>query len=291
MGWLCTSIRFAFQVEDRTAERDELLAKLEHMRALQPLVDELQGLRKKLDMDPREFAEGELDRDDADVMLQKEIDGLKAMLNRRDEADALAREIQELRKELDMEPRVFTDEELDSPEAVPKLTDERDDLLAEKERRAAVGDLPEQINKLRKTLYMEPKVFPDPVPIEMVPELIEERDDLQDECKRRRNKADELLPKIEKLWKYLAVPISDRPDLSLAPDAIPSLPWLQKAEDEYNRLRDLVKDKLKDHIADQQAVLDKLWDQLRVPEDARARFYRGIPNLHSEEGRDPFCIL
>ena len=154
-------------VEDRTKERDDLLARVDHLRALQPLIDELQGLRKQLGMPSREFEEGELDADDADVMLQKEIDDLKKvrgggglmsqtrlseadnpqttnsstdhlpttftttppqMLNRRDEADALAKEIQGLRKQLDMPKRVFTEEELDSREAVPKLTVERDDL-------------------------------------------------------------------------------------------------------------------------------------------------------------------
>jgi len=37
-------------------------------------------------------------------------------------------------------------------------------------------------------------------------------------------------------------------------------------------------------IEEQQALLNKLWDQLHVPEDARAKFYRGIPDLYSEEG-------
>jgi hypothetical protein len=41
---------------------------------------------------------------------------------------------------------------------------------------------------------------------------------------------------------------------------------------------------MQDKIAEQQAILNKLWDQLHVPEEARARFYRGIPNLYSEEG-------
>ena len=91
----------------------------------------LQGLRKQLEMDPRVFEDGELDQDDADVMLQDEIDELKKLLNNRDEADALAAEIQELRKLLDMPKRIFTEEELDAQDAVPKLTVERDDLLAE----------------------------------------------------------------------------------------------------------------------------------------------------------------
>jgi len=95
-------------VEDRTAERDALRDKLDHMRSLQPLIHELQSLRKQLDMPPRVFEEGELDRDDADQMLQHEIDELKKLMNRRGEADALAAEIQSLRKELQMEPRVFT---------------------------------------------------------------------------------------------------------------------------------------------------------------------------------------
>jgi hypothetical protein len=115
---------------------------------------------------------------------------------------------------------------------------------------------------------MKPKVFPDPVPISMVPELIEERDDLQDECDRRRAQADELLPKIEKLRKYLGTPASDRPDLSLGKDEIPSLPFLDKAEKEYERLRDMLKDKMQDRVAEQQALLNQLWDQMHVPDDA-----------------------
>lgn len=271
-------------VEDRTAERDGLRDKLDHMRSLQPLIHELQSLRKQLDMPPRVFEEGELDRDDADQMLQHEIDELKKLLNRRGEADALAAEIQALRKELQMEPRVFTEEELDAKDAVPKLTKERDDLRAERDRRRAVGDLPEQINRLRGLLGMPPKVWPKVIPISMVPELIEERDDLQDECTRRRARADELLPKIEKLWNYLQIPNKDRPDLSLRKDEIPSKPWLDRAEKEYERLRALLKDQLKDKLAEQQAMLHKLWDQLHVPEDARAKFYRNIPDLYSEEG-------
>jgi hypothetical protein len=218
-------------------------------------------------------------------MLQHEIDELKKLLNNRDEADALAAEIQELHGLLEMPPREFTEEELDAKDAVPKLTKERDDLRDELERRRAVGDLPDEINRLRKILYMPPKKFPDPVPISMVPELIEERDDLLDEVARRRAKAEELLPKIEKLWKYLDIPQKDRPDLSLPADNdVPSLPWIEKAEKELARLRDMLKDKMKDRIAEQQALLNKLWDQMHVPEDARARFYRGIPNLYSEEG-------
>jgi len=118
----------------------------------------------------------------------------------------------------------------------------------------------------------------------MVPQLEEERDDLQDECKRRRARADELLPKIERLWNYLQVPPKDRPDLSLKKDEIPSKPWLERAEKEYERLRALLKDQLKDKLAEQQAMLHRLWDQLHVPEDARAKFYRGIPDLYSVEG-------
>lgn len=271
-------------VEDRTAERDGLRDKLDHMRSLQPLINELQSLRKQLEMSPRVFKEGELDRDDADQMLQYEIDELKKLLNRRGEADALAAEIQSLRKDLQMDPRVFTEEELDAKDAVPKLTKERDDLRAERDRRRAVGDLPEQINRLRGLLGMPPKVWPKVIPISMVPELEEERDDLQDECTRRRARADELLPKIEKLWNYLGVPPKDRPDLSLRKDEIPSKPWLDRAENEYERLRALLKDQIKDRLAEQQALLHKLWDQLHVPEDARAKFYRGIPDLYSEEG-------
>jgi len=58
---------------------------------------------------------------------------------------------------------------------VPKLTKERDDLRAERDRRRAVGDLPEQINRLRGLLGMPPKVWPKVIPISMVPELIEVR--------------------------------------------------------------------------------------------------------------------
>lgn len=271
-------------VEDRTKERDDLLEKIERMRALQPLIDELQGLRKQLGMPPREFEEGELDEDDADVKLQKEIDDLKKLLNRRDEADALAKEIQELRKDLDMPKRIFTEEELDSPEAVPKLTVERDDLLAEKARRMAVGDLPEQINRLRKKLHMEPKKFPDVIPMSMVPELIEERDDLQDECDRRRNKYDGIMPQIEKLWHSLDVPQSERPKLDCPKKEIPTLPLLSDCDDELARLKNLLRDQIKDKIAEQQALLDKLWQKLHVPEDAQNRFYRGIPDLYCAEG-------
>jgi len=271
-------------VEDRIAERDALRDKLDHMRSLQPLINELQSLRKQLEMPQRVFEEGELDRDDADQMLQHEIDELKKLLNRRGEADALAAEIQALRKELHMDPRVFTEEELDAKDAVPKLTKERDDLRAERDRRRAVGDLPEQINRLRAILDMPPRVWPKIIPISMVPQLEEERDDLEDECKRRRARADELLPKIEKLWNYLHIPTKDRPNLSLRKDEIPSKPWLDRAEAEYERLRALLKDQLKDKLAEQQALLHKLWDQLHVPEDARAKFYRGIPDLYSEEG-------
>jgi DNA-binding transcriptional regulator YiaG len=271
-------------VEDRTKERDDLLSKLDRMRVLQPLIDELQRLRKQLDMGLRVFAEGELDADNADVMLKHEIDELKKHLNDRDAADALADEIQELRQALEMPKRVFEEEELDARDAVPKLTVERDDLRQELERRRAVGDLPEQINQLRETLGMPPKTFPHRVSINMVPELIEERDDLRDEALRRRQKADELVPKLEKLWKFLDIPKSDQPDLALAADAIPTLPWLDGAEKELGRLRDLLKDIMQDRVAEQQAILNKLWDQLHVPEDTRARFYRGIPNVYSEEG-------
>ena len=67
---------------------------------------------------------------------------------------------------------------------------------------------------------------------------------MEDECKRRRARADELLPKIEKLWSYLQIPLKDRPDLSLRKDEIPSKAWLDRAEKEYERLRSLLKDQV-----------------------------------------------
>lgn len=271
-------------VPDRTAERDELLEKVERRRYLGPLIDELQGLRQQLDMPPREFADGELDADDADEMLLDEIAELKRLLHGRAAADALAEEIQGLHTILEMPPRVFTEEELDARDAVPKLTKERDGLLDELERRKAVGNLPEEINRLRKLLGYKPKKFPDPVPIEMVPELIEERDDLLDEIEERKETHADLDGRIGKLQESLGIPRSERPDFSYKKGQVPSLPLLDKMEKELDRLRNLLKASMQDDIDKQQALLDKLWDQLHTPEDQRAQFYRNIPELYSEEG-------
>jgi len=46
----------------------------------------------------------------------------------------------------------------------------------------------------------------------------------------------------------------------------------------------MMKDRIGEDIAKQQALLNKLWDQLHVPDDQRRRFYRNIPNLYSPEG-------
>lgn len=282
--WIDTELVGCTNLEDRMEERDILLEKMDRMRVLQPLMDEIQSLRKHLLMDQRMFTESELDRDDADVMLKDEIDQLKKRINRRDEADALVAEIRTLCRELERECRTFSEEELDSPEAVPNLIVERDVLQAELNRRKAVGDLPAQIQELRRILGMVPRSFPDPIPIDMVFELQEERDDLQDECKRRKGIAKELLPNIENLWKCLQVPIEKRPNLDLEHDDIPSLGWIDRADKEHKKLRDLTADFFRDAINEQQDLLKELWNQMRVSEDARARFYRRIPDMYSEAG-------
>merc|ERR1712045_499606 len=156
---------------------------------------EIEDLRKQLEMDPRDFDEDELVGDDAlqdrieerDELadrldrrrhLQPLIDELRKKFNTRDDADKLADEIQDLRSKLDMDPREFTEEELNAQDAVPKLTKERDELRDELNRRNLIGDLPEEIQRLRKILGYKPRIFPDPIPLEMVPELEEERDGL-----------------------------------------------------------------------------------------------------------------
>merc|ERR1719192_1866581 len=130
-------------LQDRIDERDELADRLDRRRHLQPLIDELQRLRRELGMPEREFEDGELDGDDADEMLQREIDELRKKFNTRDDADKLAEEIQDLRKQLGMPKRNFTEEELNAEDAVPNLTKERDDLKDELNRRNLIGDLPE----------------------------------------------------------------------------------------------------------------------------------------------------
>eukprot|EP00463_Aulacantha_scolymantha_P002438 TRINITY_DN315_c0_g1_i2.p1 TRINITY_DN315_c0_g1~~TRINITY_DN315_c0_g1_i2.p1 ORF type:complete len:269 (+),score=79.02 TRINITY_DN315_c0_g1_i2:59-808(+) len=228
-------------LEDREKERDELKDRLDRLRHLQPLIDELQRLRRELGMPVRVFEEGELDEDDADEMLQREIDDLLQKFNTRGDADKLAEEIQKLRKLLGMEPRKFTEEELDAVDAVPKLTKERDGLQDELNRRNLLGDLPQQIQKLRKILGYKPRVFPDPIPVEMIPDLEEERDELEDECEDRKKRAADLLKKIGKLWKFLEIPQRDRPNLTLKKNGVPSKKWLDKAEKEYQRLRNMMK--------------------------------------------------
>jgi len=271
-------------LEDREAERDELRDRLDRLKHLQPLIDEIQRLRRKLDMKPRNFEEGELDEDDADEMLQKEIDELLQKFNTRGDADKLAEEIQKLRELLNMPKREFTEEELDATDAVPKLTSERNNLRDELNRRNLLGDLPDEIQRLRKILGHKPRVFPDPIPVEMIPELEEERDDLKEECEERKKRAEDLLGKIGKLWKYLEIPKSDRPNLRLKKDEVPSKKWLDKAEKEYNRLRNMMKGQLQGDVDQQKGLLEKLWDRFRVPEEQRTAFYNKHGDLYTEEG-------
>ena len=105
-----------------------------------------------------------------------------------------------------------------------------------------------------------------------------------DECEQRKDRWNGLDDKLNKLWNALDVPKSEQKDFSYPKDEVPSIKLLEEMERELKRLRDLMRDKMKDSIAGQQELLTKLWDQLRTPEDERARFYNSIPDLYSEEG-------
>merc|ERR1712080_175092 len=163
-------------------------------------------------------------------------------------------------------------------------TSERDNLRDELNRRNLLGDLPDEIQRLRKILGYKPRVFPDPIPVEMIPELEEERDDLKEECEERKKRAEDLLGKIGKLWKYLEIPKSDQPNLSLKKDEVPSKKWLDKAEKEYNRLRNMMKGQLQGDVDQQKVLLEKLWDRFRFPEEQRTAWYNKHGDLYSEEG-------
>ena len=73
-------------------------------------------------------------------------------LQRKNATDPLIREIQQLRKHMDLEEKEFTEEEKTGPDAVRERTDERDDL------KNTCG-LFDQIAKLRKELNMQPREY------------------------------------------------------------------------------------------------------------------------------------
>jgi len=130
---------------DRAAERD-------HLKKMLPLHDEIHSLRKKLDMPRRVFKEDELTGPRSYPEREKERDDLLAMLGTKDKTGPIVAEIQRLRQGLGLPPRQFKEEELTGPTAYEDRVKERNDLQD-------VTDLVQQIQKLRKQMELQPRVF------------------------------------------------------------------------------------------------------------------------------------
>merc|ERR1712130_758992 len=109
-------------IGDRKDERDELLKKLKRSRKTNPLIAEIQRLRRRMDMNPREFTDDEIYGPTAEQDRRDERDQLKEVM-------PLYNEIHKLRRKLGMPVREFEDVELDGPTAIPDRKKERDDLL------------------------------------------------------------------------------------------------------------------------------------------------------------------
>jgi hypothetical protein len=94
-------------IPDRTEERDDLLDKLGEKMLIDPLLAEIQALRKYMEMPVRQYSDAEVNGPGAVRERLRERDDLKAMQN-------LFDEIHDLRKQLQWGRRDFTESELDS---------------------------------------------------------------------------------------------------------------------------------------------------------------------------------
>ena len=83
---------------DRRAERDELRDRLARKKEVEPILAEIQRLRKGLDLAPREWEDDEIFGATAVVDRTEERDQLR-------EVKPICEEIHQLRSKLGMEPR------------------------------------------------------------------------------------------------------------------------------------------------------------------------------------------
>eukprot|EP00463_Aulacantha_scolymantha_P000783 TRINITY_DN1513_c0_g1_i1.p1 TRINITY_DN1513_c0_g1~~TRINITY_DN1513_c0_g1_i1.p1 ORF type:complete len:218 (+),score=57.66 TRINITY_DN1513_c0_g1_i1:99-656(+) len=130
-------------IPDRIRERKALKEFLKNKAGTDPLITEIQKLRKGLDLEPKEFTEDERIGKTAVEDRTKERDDLK-------DVTGLVKEIQNLRKKLDLPPREFSEYELTGPNAVEDLTNDRNHLQT-------MVPLVDQIQDLRKKLEKNPK--------------------------------------------------------------------------------------------------------------------------------------
>ena len=119
------------------------------MQGVEKLVAEIQKLRKELGLPPRIFTEEELIGPNAVDDRTLERDDLLEQLRKMQNTAPVVAEIQRLRKELGLSPRVFTPEELQDYEG---RVGERDGLRG-------LTALVAEIQKLRKQMNLPPRKF------------------------------------------------------------------------------------------------------------------------------------
>ena len=76
-----------------------------------------------------------------------------------DAVSKIVAEIQQLRKDLGMPKRVFTEEELKGPHALEDRTKERDDLKDRMALKKLIDPIIAEIQRLRKLMDQEPREF------------------------------------------------------------------------------------------------------------------------------------
>merc|ERR1712228_827974 len=201
-------------IPDRIRERRDLKNQLNNKTGTDPLINEIQKLRKGLGLPAKDFTEEERtgptaiadrtkERDDLkDVTaLVKEIQKLRKSLDLPEKEFTgptaaedltkdrdhlknmipLVKQIQDLRKELEMDPREYKEDDLVGPGTIPEREAERDDLLALLSKKKLVDPLIDEIQKLRQNLGLDEKEFTEdelsgPTAVE---DRTEERDNLK----------------------------------------------------------------------------------------------------------------
>lgn len=161
-------------LDDRTAERDELREKRKRKRITDPIVSEINKLRKHIDLEPKEYLADE-------IMGENAIEERTAERDQLSEVVPLFDEIQRLCKQLNMPHRDYDESELTSFDAIPDRKTERDDLLEKLRRSQKTSPLINEIQKLRRRMDLEPKEFRED---EIYgPTSIEDRKDERDQLK------------------------------------------------------------------------------------------------------------
>ena len=141
-------------VVDLTEERQMLQGRLEKKRECEPLRVQIEELHKQMGMSPRIFTEKELYRPQVMAILTTERDVLLARVEMKRQCEPLCAQIRELRAQMEMSLRAFSEEEVTGVAAETDRTQER---AALKEMVSVQAD----IQRMRHELGMLRRVFSD----------------------------------------------------------------------------------------------------------------------------------